>query len=769
MKQSHTHPLSAILRTTAFACALLFHPLHLHAQTAPPTASQYPSTHFADFLKSNFTQREFEAKPAPATRWLDNGSRYTVLEPSASGASELVAYETNTGKRAVLVSAKQLTPSGSSKPLAIDDYFWSPDGKSLLIFTNAQKVWRLRTKGDYWTLSLASGKLTKLGGDGPAATMMFAKFSPDSNAIAYVRNNNIYVQDLASQSIRQLTTDGSADIINGTTDWVTEEELSLRNAFRWSPDSTHIAYWQFDQSGVGEFSLINDTNEQYPVVFRYKYPQPGGINASVRAGILSTQGGSTTWIKLPGDPRNNYIPRLDWVGDSNQIVLQYLNRLQNTNQVYLADAATGQSRMLFEDKDRAWVDIMDKFEWVSGKSGQPRQEMLWISERDGWRHAYLASRETGQLHLITNFPGDIITPLTIDSANGFFYFLASPTDSIRAYLYRSPLDGSKAPERLTPADETGRHTYDVSPNGAFAIHSFSSAAHPPTYDIVQLPSHKVARTLVNNDTLVAKEKTINPQPVEFLQTTVSGGVKLNTFMIKPPNFDPAKKYPVLVYIYSEPASTTVQDRWGYTIYKAMASEGYIVVSFDNQGTPAPLGREWRKVVYGAVGVLSAKQQDEAIREFARQHPFVDTTRMGIFGHSGGGSATLNMMFRHPGLYQAGVSMAPVPDQRLYDSIYQEKYMGLPADNPQGYRDGSPVSFAEGLQGHLLVMHGSGDDNVHFQGTERLVNRLIALGKPFDFMDYPNRTHALSEGEGTLVHRYALLMRYFEQYVPAGPR
>ena len=270
------------LRATAVSSVLLLSTLSLTAQNATSPPQQLPSQAFTDTLHANFDKNEYGAKPAPAMRWLDNGNRYTVLEPSSSGAAELIAYETATGIRTVLVSAAQLTPEGAQKPLPLDDYHWSSDGKSLLIFTNAQRVWRQRTRGDYWALSLADGKLTKLGGDGPAATIMFAKFSPDTKSVAYVRINNIYVQDLASKKITQLTTDGSSDIINGTTDWVTEEELALRDAFRWSPDSRSIAYWQFDQSGVGEYSLINDTKEQYPAVFRYKYPQPGGTNASVR-------------------------------------------------------------------------------------------------------------------------------------------------------------------------------------------------------------------------------------------------------------------------------------------------------------------------------------------------------------------------------------------------------------------------------------------------------------------------------------------------------
>jgi dipeptidyl-peptidase 4 len=733
-----------------------------------------PSPAFSRDLKAEVDKGEFEPKYPAESRWLDGGDRYTLLEPSTANPkwSDIVAYDTATGKRTILVPAKQFIPAGEKAPIAIEDYSWSAGNRQLLIFTNSQKVWRRHTRGDYWVLRLSDGKLTKLGGNAPASTLMFAKFSPDGASVAYVRSNNIYVEDLATGNIRQLTSDGSENIINGTTDWVTEEEFDLRDAYRWSPDSKSIAYWQFDQSGVGEFTLINDTKEQYPQLFRYKYPLPGGINSAVRVGVISAAGGDTRWIQLPGDPRNHYIPRLDWVGDSNEIVLQYLNRLQNEDQVYLVDAQTGDTRLLFADKDAAWVDAMDKFDWLADKGSSatpPRKgELLWLSERDGWRHAYLASRTTGQLRLITDFPGDVIDPVFLDEAGGYFYFTASPSDPIRDYLYRTRLDGTGKPEQVTPADQTGENSYDVSPNGMWAIHTWSSSKHPPSFDLIKLSSHQVARPLLNNDGLIAKDNSIDPLPAEFVETPVSDGTKLSTFVVKPPGFDPRQKYPVIVYVYSEPADATVKDWWGYSFFKLIAREGYIVVSFDNEGTPAPRGRTWRKSVYGSIGVLSSKEQAEAIREFARQRPYVDTSRMGIFGSSGGATETLNLMFRYPGLFQAGVAMSPVPDQKLYDTIYQERYMGLPADNAKGYHDGSAINFAEGLTGHLLIIHGSGDDNVHFQGSELLVNRLIELGKPFEFMDYPNRTHSLSEGPGTSYHLYNLVFRFMEEHVPPGP-
>ncbi len=744
------------------------------AQAVPEAPK--PSAQYLEAMHGIFETGDYTPQAPRESRWLDGGDRYTVLEDPAGKqkGTDLVAYDTATGKRTILVSADKLIPPGQKDPLGIDDYEWSEDHTQMLVFTNSKKVWRLNTRGDYWVLRLSDWRLTKIGGDAPASSLMFAKFSPDGRSVAWVRENNLYVEDLATQQIRPLTQDGSTDIINGTTDWVSEEEFDLRDAFRWSPDSASIAYWQFDQSGVGEYSLINDTAAPYPTVFRYRYPHPGGTNAAVRVGVVNAQGGATKWIDVPGDPRNHYIPRMEWIGDGNELVLENLNRLQNTNRVLIANAATGQTRLLYEDKDPAWLDIMDKFEWIAAgaaDSSNPasKTDLLWISERDGWRHAYLISRSSGQARPITNFAADLIDPVLLDEKNGFFYFSASPDDPIRRYLYRSRLDGTGAPERVTPDGLTGTNFYNAAPNGKWAIHGFNSASRPDSYDLIRLDSHQVVRSLVTNDNLVAKQNAIDSEPVEFTDTPVGDGVSLSTFIVKPPNFDPAKKYPLIVYLYSEPAGSTVRDEWGFTLFKAMAREGYVIVSFDNQGTPAPRGRAWRKIVYGSIGVLSSKQQSAAIRAFEQAHSWIDPTRVGMWGASGGGSATLNEMFRYPGQVGAAVALAPVADESLYDTIYQERYMGLPADNAKGYHDGSPINFAEGLTGHLLIVHGSGDDNVHVQGTEMLVNRLIALGKPFDFMDYPNRTHNLSEGPGTTVHVFSLLQRYLEEYIPPGPR
>ena len=724
-------------------------------------------------LDEVFNKRAFNPKTVQLA-WQADGEAYTILEPAAGGKGmDIVAYETASGKRSVLVAAAQLVPAGAKEPLEITSYSWSADWKKLLVFTNAKRVWREFTRGDYWVLDTAGATLEKLGGDAPESSLMFANFSPDGSRVAYVRANNLYVEEISTGKIVQLTSDGSADVINGTSDWVSEEEFSLRDCYRWSPDSKSIAYWQFDQSGEGEYTLMNDTDQEYPVISRYKYPQAGTTNAAVHVGIVPASGGPTRWIKLEGDPRNHYVAQMDWAGNSDGVMLEYLDRSQKSIQYLWANAQTGEPRLVFEDTDKAWVDAAP-MDWIGGggKSNSAAKDMIISSERDGWRHAWRVDLATGQPHLVTNFQGDVMNKVAVDEAGGWFYFIASPDDAVRQYLYRSRLDGSDVPERVTPADEPGSHAYNIAPDGRWAEHRWSTVDRPGRIEIVSLPDHKLARTLVDNDALAAKVEPLLGSKTEFFKVKVDNGVTLDGWMIKPHDFDPKKKYPVLTYVYGEPGGATVRDGWGgprRIFHGLIADQGYLVVSFDNQGTPAPKGREWRKSVAGAIGVLSSAQQAQAIQELARERSYIDTSRMAIWGWSGGGSNTLDEMFRYPGVYSTGIAVAPVADESHYDTIYQERYMGLPAENVKGYHDGSPINFAGGLAGHLLVVHGSGDDNVHYQGTELLINKLVELGKPFDFMDYPNRTHGLSEGKGTSFHVYSLIARYLEDHVPAGGR
>jgi len=749
------------------------------AQTAGPEQARPIDA----VLQSVFGTPEFAGKYFGPARWVKGGDAYLTLEPSGGSktAKEIAEYETATGRRTVLVGVEKLIPKGWSKPLEIESYEGSGDFKRLLIFTNSRRVWRANTRGDYWVLDLDSGGLLKLGGGAPASSLMFAHFSPDGTKVAYVREHNLYIEDVRTAAVTPLTSDGSPTIINGTTDWVYEEEFFLREAYRWSPDGRSIAYWQFDTSAVGGYPLVYDTGGHdriltrldypqfglYPKLLEYAFPEAGTGNSAVRVGVVAAEGGSTRWIAVPGDPRNNYIPRMEWTQDSKALVLEHLNRLQNTDDVLIAEALTGRVRTLFTDRDQAWVDIVYDYKWLDGG-----KELLWTSEQDGWRHISSISLESGAAHVVTSGAFDVISVEGADPKGEWLYYLASPTLATERYLFRTRLDGMGTPERLSPENQAGTHGYQISPNFDWAFHTFSTFDSPPVTELVELPGHGVRRVLEDNAALRAKLKELEVPPAEFLRADIGGGVALDGWLMKPPNFDTSKRYPLLVFIYGEPAGQTVVNGWtGQTalFHRAVARDGYLVASFDNCGTPAPKGRAWRKIIYGSVGVLSSKEQAAALEWLERSRSYVDSTRVAVWGWSGGGTNTLNLIFRSPDLYKVGMAVAPVPDQRLYDSVYQERYMGLPQDNPDGYREGSAINFAEGLKGRLLIVHGSGDDNVHFQGTELLVNRLIELGKSFDFMVYPGRTHAIIEGPGTRLHLYQLLARYLEEHLPQGPR
>ena len=728
----------------------------------------------AKLLARTMFNPEFRPKTFRGGEWFGDGDSYLALEPSTTeGGTDIVRYETATGARDILVAASRLVPAGEKAPLPVEGYSFSSDGQQLLIFTNSKTVWRRNTRGDYWLLNLGSGSLRKLGGDAPASSLMFAKFSPDNTKVAYVRANNVYAEDLSSGKITQLTHDGSETVINGTSDWVNEEEFDIRDGFAWSPNSRAIAFWQFNTAGVKTFTLIYDlgaprgeivtgipypSTGPYPETLQYPYPEAGAPNSAVRVGVVSVETGQIVWMQTSGDPHDFYIPRMGWA-DAGHLLLQHMNRLQNKNEFLLADAASGATRAVFVDSDSAWVDVNNDVTWINHG-----QEFLVLSERDGWRHLYRVARDSGKLQLVTRGDFDVVAIERVTPDEKWVHFIASPDNATQRYLYRAALDGSAGPERLTP-NQPGTHSYTIAPNGEYAFHNFSSFDQPPTSDVVHLPDHHVLRTTADNSVLSERIKPLSRGPAEFLKLDAGDGLLVDAWLMKPPDFDPSKKYALIVNVYSEPAGQTTADRWPSMFDRALTAAGYLVASFDNQGTPAPRGRAWRKNVYGNVGPLSSREQATALQSLERTHAYVDPKRVGVWGWSGGGTETLNLMFRYPEVYSVGVSVASVPDQRLYDSIYQERYMGLPQDNAKGYEQSSAINFASGLRGDLLVMHGSGDDNVHFQGFELLVNKLISLGKRFDMRVYPGRTHGIFEGKGTTADVYTNILGYFLDHLP----
>jgi len=533
---------------------------------------------------------------------------------------------------------------------------------------------------------------------------MFAQFSPDGSKVAYVRFNNVSVQDLASWRTWQVTTDGSEKVINGTSDWVYEEEFGIRDGYRWSPDGTRIAYWQFDTSKVEKFSLIYDTGAPYqpltnipypefgvyPTVRPIPYPEPGTENSAARIGVVPAVGGETRWMQVPGYADRNYISRMEWAGDSDSLVLQHLNRLQNTNDVLLADVRTGDLQNVYQDQDKAWVDVVEHLKWIHGG-----KDFLWISEHDGWRHVYVISRDGKRITLATPGAFDVIDLLGVDPQEKWLYYIASPDHPTQKYLYRSPLDVKGSPERVTPASQPGTHGYDISPDFRWAFHTYSTFNAPPITDLIRLSDHQPQRVLEDNAGLRERAKDLLSNPTEFFRVDIGGGIALDAWLIKPKDFDPAKKYPLLIYIYGEPAGQTVVDHWDGShaiFHRALAREGYLVASIDNRGTPAPRGRDWRKVIYGSVGVLSSQEQALALQALERTRPYIDPDRIAAWGASGGGSNTLNLMFRHPELYKVGMSVAPVPDQRLYDASIRNGTWVCPSRMPKATRLARPLTL-----------------------------------------------------------------------------
>lgn len=709
-----------------------------------------------------FNSKEFTAK-SHSLKWLPGNRGYTRLIPAKSGGSDIVRYSTKSREGKILVSAAELTPTGSSIPLKVEGYEFSKGLSLVLLYTNSKRVWRRNTRGDYWLLDRGSRELRKLGGKAPASSLMFAELSPDGSQVAYVRERNIYVEDVRDHSIQQITRTDSPRVINGTADWVYEEELSLRKGYRWSPDSDSIAYWQIDDSGVRDMVMVDNLSGLYPKLTTFAYPKVGQQNPICRIGVHDLQTGKTRWMDTGQDQRDHYLARMDWAQRSDQLLIQRFNRKQNTNQVMLAEIDTGQSRTILLEWDDAWVDAHNELYWIG------QQQFTWISERNGWRHLYLARRDGQTPRQITRGEFDVIRLLQADRRHA--YFIASPDDPSARYLYRIGLDG-KGMKRITPKEApSGTYDYSIAPGGKHATVSYSTIDSPPMIQLISLPDHKVLRTLEDNQTLREKLKTISRGTSEFAYIG-TGDQPMHSYCIKPPKFDPRKKHPLLIYVYGEPAGSTVRNRWGGTRqlwHHMLAQSGCVVVSVDNPGTAAPRGRDWRKTANLAVGIKAPAAQAAAVKALLKKHKYLDPDRVGIWGWSGGGSMSLNAIFKYPKLYQTAIAIASVPNQRFYDSIYQERYMGSPETNAEAYREGSPINFAHQLEGNLLIIHGTGDDNCHYQTFEQLIDQLIRHNKRFSMMAYPNRTHAIREGKNTTRHLFGLMTDYLKANLLSSPK
>ena len=730
-------------------------------------------------LEQIYKEKDFKAERSTYFTWLDDGTGYTVLEERESDknnqddkakddehgvkGNDIVFYNADGTGRKVLVSYEKLIPKGDKEPLTVESYQWSKDGKWLMVFTNGEQVWRSRSRGDFWLLNLETDSLYQLGGENiEAKKLMFAKFSPDSSKVAYVRDNNIYMEKVGSKAVTALTTDGNDTIVNGNFDWVYEEEFTIRDGFRWSPDNKSIAYWQLDTSGVKYFTMINNTDDLYPTLKEFPYPKAGEMNSAVKVGVVSLSDKKTRWAELGGDNRDRYIPRISWAGTGESLMIQDLNRPQSHNKVWLFDWQKQQLTKILEDKDDAFIEWFYKANW--SKDGK---FFIWHSERDGWRHLYRVSRDGKTVVDLTPGEYDIIDMLALNEDKNVMYFTASPDDPGQRYLFRTSLDGSTKPVRVTPASFDGSNSYYMSKDTSWAMHTFSKFGTPPMKEIIKVSDHSNVKTLVENKALKEKLATEQLPTHEFFTVNACDGVELDGYIMFPANMDKSKKYPIVFYVYGEPWGSTVQDRWegnSYLYKSYLTQQGFIVASVDNRGTRAPKGRDWRKSIYKKIGSITVRDQVDALDAMAKRWDVIDTDRVGVWGHSGGGSSTLNLLFRHGDKYKVGIASAPVPDIRLYDTIYQERYAGNPNTDPESYDNTSPISFAKDLQGKLLLIHGTGDDNVHYQGSERLINELVKHNKQFEFFSYPNRSHSLREGKGTTLHYHTMMANFFEKHL-----
>lgn len=692
-------------------------------------------------------------------RWLPGSHDFWVNEKQG-----IYVYNAGdlTDKKLVL-SAELIKAAGLTT--RIENIVWNNDRSKILIYTNSSRVWRVNSKGDYWYFEMKTGKGRQIGKGLPASSLQFAKFSSDNKNVAYISKHNLYVEDLNTGKITQLTKDGTDKIINGTFDWAYEEELSIRDGFSWSPTGKSIAFYHVDASTIPRHLMINNTDSLYPFIIPVEYPKAGEKPSAVKIGTVNITTKKITWMQIPGDPANNYLVRMNWAGNE-EVMAAQLNRLQNEATFYLCNTNTGKATKIYTEKpEMGWIDQFNLLEWDSNWWTwiDNYKYFLRTKEKDGWLHIFKISHDGKQEELLTkgNFDANL---LKVDQATGDVYFEATPYDGTQRYLYKVNINQPDT-VRVTPPVFNGTNNYRFSPDGKFALHINASISRDYNFRLVQLPDHKKVYP-------AAEDKFTAPElgfKLEKFKVQTVDGIDMDGIMAKPNDFDPSKKYPVFFFVYGEPAAAVANDLPDFNGYIAeLIPRGYIGIAMDNRGTPVMKGTAWRMGIYKKIGVVNSRDQAMAAKEILKWN-FIDTTRVAVHGWSGGGAMTLNLLFRYPEIYKTGVAVSAVTDQRYYDNIYTERYMGLPKDEPDAYKEASPITYAKNLKGHLLYMHGTGDDNVHYKNAENLINELVKQGKTFNLMVYPNRTHGIFEGTGTSQHVAKTIIKFIEEYCPPGAR
>ena len=702
-------------------------------------------------------------------------------------------YFTIKDNNIVLVSTrgkedKVILSSSQVNNLEIESFSFSQSKNKILIFTQSVKVWRYNTRGDYWVYDFKKNEIQKLGRNMSNSSLMFAKFSPNERFVAYVskeksesgiRNSstsvNIYLESLDDRTIKKLTSsNGTKKLINGTFDWVYEEEFGCRDGFIFNEDGTRIAFWQIDANQVRDFYMINNTDSIYSYTIPVEYPKVGEDLTPARIGVINLSNEEITWMKIPGEQNKFYLPRMTWVPGRNDLMIQQLNRKQNHSKIYIANSNNGSTELLMEEKDDAWVDLRSSWPYqvqAGWKFINNGKEFLYTTEKDGWSHIYRFDITNKTEYLVTKGNYDVVKPLAYDEKNESVYFIASPENPTERYLYKTSAKGDGKLIRVTPEILEGSHNYQISTKAKYAFHSFSNYFTRPMQAIVSLPNHKFIN---ENQNMIEKydlEKK-KDHPLEFFEITTVDDVTMEGWIVKPKNLDKNKKYPVLFYFYSEPAGQTGVNRYGAGnngLYDGnLGEDGYVYVTFDGRGTPSPKGRAWRKAIYRNIGRINVRDMAMGAKAVFEKYNFIDTSRVAVHGWSGGGTATLNCLFQYPEIFHTGIAVAAVANQLTYDNIYQERYMGDPKESYQDYVDGSPIKYAKNLEGNLLYIHGTGDDNVHYQNAEMLANELIKHKKIFYMLSYPNRSHGIREDDA-YPHVRLMFTDFLRKNCPPGGR
>lgn len=697
-------------------------------------------------LDDIFRKGTFTARSVYGVNWMRNGQYYSSqVADQPNQAVDIVQVDVTTGQPvATILEGEDLKING--KTLEYDDYTFSQDETKILFETEHEPIYRRSSKGHFYVYDRASKKLQKLSQGGKQS---YATFSPDNKYVAFVRDNNLFYVDLATMQERQITTDGKWNfIINGGTDWVYEEEFGFAQAFFWSPEGTQIAYYTFDETQVPEYNM-QMWGPLYPKDYKFKYPKAGEKNALVSISVFDLTSGKSTKMDI-GKETDQYIPRINWTRTPNLLSIRRMNRLQNTLEILHAHSRTGQSQVVLTEKDKAYIDITDDLTYLANG-----KQFIQSSEKDGFKHLYLYDMNGKQVRQITKGNWEVDNFFGVNEKTGVLYFTSTEVSPLERHLYSIGLSG-KNKKSLTPAK--GTHAINMSRDLTYYLDYFSTINTPVTVSL-HTADGKQIKVLEANENLRTTLANFNLPKAEFFQFKTSENVTLNGYTLKPTNFDPNKKYPVLMFLYGGPGSQEVVDSWrgrNYLWHSHLTQQGYIVTVIDNRGTGGR-GADFKKMTYGNLGHYETLDQIEGAK-YLGNLPYVDKSRIGIWGWSFGGYMSSLAITKGADIFKAAIAVAPVTNWRFYDTIYTERFLKTPQENAKGYDDNSPVTYANLLKGRYLLIHGTGDDNVHFQNSVEMTNALVKANRPFESGYYPNRNHGISGGN-TSIHLFTKMTEF----------